>query len=103
VGRERFIPPHVDKVLSKPPSPKRTAGPDCRSWFRDPRRPPRLLIVGRRVGPDACAWCETLGLEGYATPRLRLGAGGIKGGCAPARFDLLLTDLMMPEMGRHHP
>jgi two-component system sensor histidine kinase/response regulator len=56
----------------------------------------RLLIVDDEVA-QMRALCDTLGLEGYATrgfnsARLALAA------LHPGEFDLLLTDLMMPEM-----
>lgn len=56
----------------------------------------RLLIVDDESA-QLRALCETLGLEGYSTegfasPRAALAA------LQPGRYELLLTDLMMPEM-----
>jgi len=56
----------------------------------------RLLIVDDESA-QLRALCDTLGLEGYATQ----GFGSAREALAtlrPGEFDLLLTDLMMPEM-----
>jgi two-component system sensor histidine kinase/response regulator len=60
------------------------------------RTPARLLIVDDESA-QMRALCDTLGLEGYATH----GFSSAKQALAelrPGEFDLLLTDLMMPEM-----
>jgi two-component system sensor histidine kinase/response regulator len=57
---------------------------------------PRLLIVDDEVA-QMRALCDTLGLEGYITQGFnsaRLALAALR----PGEFDLLLTDLMMPEM-----
>jgi two-component system sensor histidine kinase/response regulator len=56
----------------------------------------RLLIVDDESA-QMRALCETLGLEGYAT-RGFISAQQALTELRPGEFDLLLTDLMMPEM-----
>ncbi len=56
----------------------------------------RLLIVDDEVA-QMRALCETLALEGFAT-RGFSSAREALGALKPDEFDLLLTDLMMPEM-----
>jgi two-component system sensor histidine kinase/response regulator len=56
----------------------------------------RLLIVDDESA-QMRALCETLGLEGYATHGF-ISAQQALTELRPGKFDLLLTDLMMPEM-----
>jgi two-component system, sensor histidine kinase and response regulator len=56
----------------------------------------RLLIVDDESA-QMRALCETLGLEGYATHGF-ISAQQALAELRPGEFDLLLTDLMMPEM-----
>jgi two-component system sensor histidine kinase/response regulator len=56
----------------------------------------RLLIVDDESA-QMRALCETLGLEGYATHGFVSAQQALKE-LRPGEFDLLLTDLMMPEM-----
>ncbi len=56
----------------------------------------RLLVVDDEV-PQMRALCDTLSLEGYATQGFSSANQALKA-LRPGEFDLLLTDLMMPEM-----
>jgi two-component system sensor histidine kinase/response regulator len=56
----------------------------------------RLLIVDDEVA-QMRALCDTLGLEGYATTGFSSATEALAA-LRPGEFDLLLTDLMMPEM-----
>jgi len=56
----------------------------------------RLLIVDDEAA-QMRALCDTLGLEGYATQGFSSAQRALEA-LRPAEFDLLLTDLMMPEM-----
>jgi len=56
----------------------------------------RLLIVDDEVA-QMRALCDTLGLEGYQTQGFSSAREALDA-LQPAAFDLLLTDLMMPEM-----
>ncbi len=56
----------------------------------------RLLIVDDEAA-QLRALCDTLRLEGYVTQGFASG-GQALAALAPGEFDLLLTDLMMPEM-----
>ncbi len=56
----------------------------------------RLLIVDDEVA-QMRALCDTLGLEGYATQGFSSAQRALEA-LRPGEFDLLLTDLMMPEM-----
>jgi signal transduction histidine kinase len=56
----------------------------------------RLLIVDDEVA-QMRALCDTLGSEGYLTRGFSSGREALDALC-PGAFDLLLTDLMMPEM-----
>jgi two-component system, sensor histidine kinase and response regulator len=56
----------------------------------------RLLIVDDEVA-QMRALCDTLGLEGYATQGFNSARHALEA-LRPGEFDLLLTDLMMPEM-----
>lgn len=58
--------------------------------------PVRLLIVDDEVA-QMRALCDTLGLEGYQTQGFSSAREAL-GILKPAAFDLLLTDLMMPDM-----
>ena len=63
----------------------------------------RLLIVDDEAA-QMRALCDTLALEGYTT-RGFSSAREALAAVTPGEFDLLLTDLMMPEMdeiGRAH-
>jgi signal transduction histidine kinase len=61
-----------------------------------PAVPVPLLIVDDE-GAHTRALCDTLALEGYA-PRGAVSASAALGALREGSFDLLLTDLMMPEM-----
>jgi signal transduction histidine kinase len=56
----------------------------------------RLLIVDDEVA-QMRALCDTLALEGYATQGFASAREALAA-VVPGKFDLLLTDLMMPEM-----
>jgi signal transduction histidine kinase len=56
----------------------------------------RLLIVDDEVAHTR-ALCDTLGIEGYATTGFESASAALQA-MQGASFDLLLTDLMMPEM-----
>jgi len=58
--------------------------------------PARLLIVDDEA-PQLRALCDTLRLEGYVTQGFSSGQQALAT-MSPGAFDLLLTDLMMPEM-----
>ena len=60
------------------------------------RAPARLLIVDDESA-QMRALCDTLGLEGYATHGFSSAQQALTE-LRPGQFDLLLTDLMMPEM-----
>jgi two-component system sensor histidine kinase/response regulator len=58
--------------------------------------PPRLLIVDDEAA-QMRALCDTLQLEGYVTQGFTSARQALEG-LRPGQIDLLLTDLMMPEM-----
>jgi signal transduction histidine kinase len=58
--------------------------------------PVKLLIVDDEV-PQLRALCDTLGLEGYETQGFSSAQEALAA-LRPAEFDLMLTDLKMPEM-----
>ena len=60
------------------------------------REPARLLIVDDELA-QLRALCDTLGVEGYITQGFSSGQEALAV-VRPGQFDLLLTDLMMPEM-----
>jgi signal transduction histidine kinase len=62
----------------------------------DPRSSPRLLIVDDESAHTR-ALCDTLGIEGYTTQGFESASAAIQT-MQEHSFDLLLTDLMMPEM-----
>ena len=93
---EGDIPAHVDRVLSKPPRLQELRIADQGTHRVNTVAQCRLLIVDDEVA-QMKALCNTLEMEGYATtgyssPRQALAS--LRAG----EVDLLLTDLMMPEM-----
>jgi len=61
-----------------------------------PESNPRLLIVDDEVAHTR-ALCDTLGIEGFATAGFESAAAALEA-MQEASYDLLLTDLMMPDM-----
>ena len=62
-----------------------------------PSRPTGRLLVVDDEGPLMSALCMTLRDEGYAVTGVTAGADALKA-LAPGAFDLIMTDLMMPDM-----
>jgi signal transduction histidine kinase len=62
-----------------------------------PSRPTGRLLVVDDEGPLMTALCATLRDEGYAVTGVTAGADALKA-LAQGEFDLIMTDMMMPEM-----
>ena len=95
---ENDIPPHVDRVLSKPPRlhELRAALAELTAVMSQEATFARILVVDDEAA-QMKALCDTLGYEGYA-PRASPPAKRALEALREQEFDLLLTDLMMPEM-----
>ena len=96
---ENDIPPHVDRVLSKPPrlhELRAALAESARAAMSAGTLCARILIVDDEAA-QMKALCDTLGYEGYATTGFTSARRALEV-LREQEFDLLLTDLMMPEI-----
>ena len=90
------IPAHVDKVAQQAAQAAGAARCLCGGCAVSTTKSGRLLIVDDEAA-QMRALCETLGAEGYTTTGFSSPLAALAA-LQPGKVDLLITDLMMPDM-----